>query len=142
NQDSSNDREADFQDSGNVTEQGTQAGSDRFAAFTASRTLRRGARASLSSHASSVADFVGDSLLSHFDSFPFASSLSVLDSFARQSSTSYSSSIPCSRLTRSRTSSARANASSARAPSPSVTMKFACTGETRALPLRVPFIPI
>src|SRR5581483_7472194 len=56
-------------------------------------------------------------------------------------STSYSRSMPCSRFTRSRLSSASASASAAFASSPSVTMKLACFGETTAPPRRVPFIP-
>src|SRR5687767_2157402 len=72
--------------------------------------------------AGAVAHFLRYNLFSQ----GYCSSFSVGGSgLERQSSTSYSNSIPCSRLTRSRISSASASASSARAFSPSVTMKFA-----------------
>src|SRR6266511_1078739 len=116
--------------------------------FASLRSLGRASRTTLTTHAAAITNLVCNGLLSHVYSFrfnsPVVSSTSVFSfgSFARHSSTSYSSSIPCSRFTRSRISSARTSASSARAPSPSVTIKFAWIGDTSALPRRDPFMPI
>src|SRR6266849_3241152 len=122
----------------NISQKDSQSRARRLSrtAITSPWALHGSVRAALAPHAASVAHLFHQRVISQgYCSFPSSSALRsslatslvtcFAGSLARQSSTSYSSSIPCSRLTRSLISSAKASASSARAFFPSVTMKFA-----------------
>src|SRR6266542_3930495 len=140
NENPHNDCESELEKRRHIAEHCSDTCGQRLATtFASPRSLGRASRTTLTTHAAAVTNLVCNGLLSHVYSFrfnsPVVSSTSVFSfgSFARHSSISYSSSIPCSRFTRSRISSARTSASSARAPSPSVTIKFAWIGDTSAL---------